>query len=851
MQSLFYGIIPKPGGGVILEESFDITGMTCSACSSRVEKTVARLSGVQKVEVNLLSNSMKVEFDESLDEASIIQAVENAGYGASIKGKNSAKKVEIEDESQTMKKRAVYSFIFLIPLFWISMGSMMGLWIPAFLDGVENALAFAFTQFLLCLPIMYLNRKYFIVGFKALIQRSPNMDSLIAVGSMASLVYGIYAIYMIGYGLGHGDLEMVHQFHMDLYFESCGTILTLITLGKYMESKAKKKTKDAVEKLLNLGAKAAILWINGEEKQIAVEDIQVGDLLRIKPGAKIPVDGIVVEGSSSVDESMMSGESLPVEKQVGDALVSATINKQGSLLMKATCRNEDSTLSRMVTMVEEASASKAPIAKLADKISGIFVPSVMVIALVAFITWYFITKDLSYALSIGIAVLVISCPCALGLATPVAIMVGAGKGAEYGLLIKSGEALETAHKIDCIVFDKTGTITLGKPSVTDIYAHGISKERLLSIAYSVEAVSEHPLAEAIVSYAQSKQIFKGLVSDFEAISGKGIKAVYDHQQILIGNERFMKECDVVINVDTSALEQEGKTPLLLASDGVFIGYIAVSDPIKPTSKAAIQQLKKMGIKVIMLSGDKQKTALAIAKQVGCDDVIAEVLPNDKADVVKQLQMDYHVAMVGDGINDALALTVADVGIAIGAGSDIAIESADIILMHSDLADVVDAIRLSKAVIKNIKENLFWAFFYNSIGIPLAAGLLIPFGFKLNPIFAAFAMSLSSVSVVSNALRLKRFKKSQLVQDLQQQEKNEIKVIEREEKRTMKTTIEIKGMMCMHCVKHVEKALSEYANKEVSLEKNQAVIFDQEVEDAHVKALIEEAGYEVVSIAHEG
>lgn len=753
-----------------MERKFDVVGMTCSACSAYVERSIGKLEGVSNVQVNLLANSMQVSFDENkVTDQLIMDTVAKGGYQAYVKNdkvKNVVKadKIDhIEEEMKEMNFRIIVSALFLVPLMYISMGHMMNWPLPDWLHGNANTISFAFTQFLLTLPILFVNRKYFIVGFGSLFQRRPNMDSLIALGSAAAVLYGIYAIYRIGYGLGHNEMDVVMHYSMDLYFESAGTILTLITLGKFLEAKSKGKTSAAISKLMDLAPKTASVIRNGKEVEIPVEDVVLHDIVVVRPGQNIPVDGIVVEGSSSVDESALTGESIPVEKQINDKVIAATTNKTGYFTFRATQVGDDTTLAKIIQLVEEASSSKAPIAKLADKVSGIFVPVVIVIALVATIVWLMLGYDFEFALSVGIAVLVISCPCALGLATPVAIMVGTGKGAEYGILIKSAESLELAHKIQTVVLDKTGTITEGKPRVTDITATAAwSENDLLQLAASIEKPSEHPLAEAIVVEAEHRNLSLSAVTSFEAILGQGIEAVVNEQRYYAGNLKMMTTKGV--NLDgfenqSDAYADQGKTPLYFAQGNQLIGIIAVADVVKQTSKQAIDELKHLGIEVVMLTGDNNRTAQAIRKQLNIDKAIAEVLPEDKEKEIRRLQdSGKRVAMVGDGINDAPALVRADVGIAIGAGTDVAIESADIVLMKSDLLDAVTAIRLSKATITNIKENLFWAFIYNIIGIPLAAGVFYgALGWKLNPMFAAAAMSLSSVSVVTNALRLRWFK----------------------------------------------------------------------------------------------
>lgn len=883
-----------------MKERFDVTGMTCSACSSHVEKSVGKLTGVENVSVNLLTNSMQVEFDENkLDTAGIIKAVEDAGYGAAVKDEHAKSGAKtsgqsgsqennglsaVEQNVKNMKKRLIVSLIFWIPLMYVSMGHMIYQWlnIPMppftmnFLHGNENAITYAFTQFLLLLPILIANQKYFKNGFKTLWHRSPNMDSLIAIGAGAAILYGIFAIYRIGYAMGHGDMMVVHQYAHDLYFESAGTILTLITIGKYLETKSKGKTSEAITKLLNLAPKTVTAVRDGVEQVVDAADVEKGEIFLVKPGESVAVDGIVLEGKSSFDESAITGESIPVPKQEGDTIVSASINKSGLIRAKATKVGEDTTIAQIIRLVEEASSSKAPIAKMADKIAGVFVPTVITIALITGIIWLISGATFEFAMSTAIAVLVISCPCALGLATPVAIMVGTGKGAENGILIKSGDALETAHQIDTVVLDKTGTITQGKPVVTDIICaagKNADKTQLLQIAGSLEKGSEHPLAEAIVNYCVTNNISLEKVTDFNALFGKGIEGTVSGTHYYAGNEKMMEEKGISLSTEQKnqiqALAKQGRTPLLFADEKQFLGIVAVADVVKPTSKEAVQKFRDYGIHVIMLTGDNEVTAQAIKEQVGIDEVIAGVLPTQKEEKISALKQAGHkVAMIGDGVNDAPALASADVGIAIGAGTDVAIESADIVLMKNDLLDAVGAVKLSRAVIRNIKENLFWAFFYNSIGIPLAAGVLYPlFQIKLNPMFGAAAMSLSSVCVVSNALRLRwvklhDVKKTQIepyqdvaastIADINQHNAldNNIKSTNNDKgESTMTTTISIEGMMCAHCQAHVEKALKEVAGVTevtVSLENKNAVVTG----DASVEALkqaVVDAGYEVTDV----
>mgnify|MGYP002639232689 CR=1 FL=1 len=847
------------------KEQFDITGMTCSACSARIEKSVSKLSGIQEVSVNLLKNSMVASYDESvLNTPEIVRAVEKAGYGAFPKvpaqdknkpgGRAAVSEVSTaQAEYKQMKQRLLLSALFTIPLFYISMGHMMGWPLPGGLLGMENAMSFAFTQFLFLVPVVFINFKYYRMGFKTLFHGSPNMDSLIAIGSGAAVVYGIYAIYKIGIGLGHGDMEMVHSFTMDLYFESAGMILTLITLGKTLEARAKGKTSDAITKLMNLAPKTATVERDGQEISVPVEEVCQGDTLIVKAGESVPVDGVVVEGFSAVDESALTGESIPVEKHVGDKVIGATINKSGYFKMQATKVGDDTTLAQIVRLVDEATSSKAPIAKLADKVSGIFVPTVITIALVAIVGWLLAGYGFEFALSIGISILVISCPCALGLATPTAIMVGTGKGATNGILIKSAEALETAHNVDTVVLDKTGTITQGTPAVTNILCgNGIRQKELMQVAASLEKLSEHPLADAIVSEAEKNGLAFLPVSDYKQIPGEGIIGRISGQLCLAGNRRLMASngiSDGDLLKQGEAMAVDGKTPLFFARAGQLMGVIAVADVVKPTSSQAVKELSSMGIEVVMLTGDNAKTAEAIRRQVGVDRVVAEVFPQDKEKEIRRLQeMGKKVAMVGDGINDAPALARADVGIAIGAGTDVAIESADIVLMKSDLLDVSTAIQLSKAVIRNIKQNLFWAFIYNIIGIPIAAGLFyLSFNLKLNPMIGAFAMSFSSVFVVSNALRLKWFKaKHNTTMDIDSSSHEK-----RKEESKMEKVLNIEGMVCGNCVKHVHKALMEISGIQeavVDLESKTAQVqLSQAVSDEVLKAAIEDAGYELVSI----
>ena len=843
-----------------MKQKFNVTGMTCSACSAHVEKAVCHLAGVDQVNVNLLGNSMLVEYQEgATDAARIIQAVEEAGYGASLPQASAAaapvrQENRMEEEAAGMKRRFCASLVFLAPLFYLSMGHMMGWPLPVFFHDPGNVFMVAFLQFLLTLPILYINDKYYKVGFKSLWHRAPNMDSLIALGSAAAMVYGIAALFQIAWGLGHGDQARVDRWSMDLYFESAGMILTLITLGKWLETRSKGKTSQAITRLMDLAPKTATVLRNGAEVEVPVEEVRVDELVVVRPGGRIPVDGVVTEGRSSVDESALTGESLPVEKGPGDKVAAASINKSGSFTFRALRVGEDTTLAQMIRLVEEASSSKAPIAKLADKVAGVFVPVVMVIAAVTAVAWFFASGyDITKALTTGVAVLVISCPCALGLATPVAIMVGTGKGAENGILIKSAEALETLHTVNTVVLDKTGTLTQGKPVVTDILpADDMDEEGLLILAACLEGPSEHPLATAIVEESKKRNLPVTTVGNFTALHGRGVRATLGDRTCMGGNLAMMEEAGVDLGSFPAKAEElaaQGKTALYFADEHQVLGLIAVADTPKPTSAAAVAAFRKLGLDVVMLTGDNQRTADAIGKELGVTQVMAQVLPQDKERKVKELQeQGKKVAMVGDGINDAPALARADVGIAIGAGTDVAIESADIVLMKSDLLDAVTAVKLSKKVIRNIKENLFWAFIYNIIGIPLAAGVWYPlFHLQLSPMFAAAAMSMSSVCVVTNALWLKFFQPehrgpSPAPGNPPQTEKGS---------ELMTKTMVIEGMMCAHCQAHVEKALNalDGVSATVNLEaKTATVTLDAPVSDDVLKDAVVQAGYEVVSIS---
>jgi len=878
------------------KETYDITGMSCAACSARIEKGISGMEGMQQCSVNLLKNSMTVSYDEAkLDSGEIVHQVEDIGYGASLhqtqgskttgasgRGKNGATDAAAAAAKQ-MKQRLIVSLVFTIPLFYISMGHMAGWPLPPWLLGARNHMIFAFTQFLLVLPVLIAGGHYFKNGLRNLWHRSPNMDSLIALGSGAAFVYGIYAIYKIAWGFSIEDMDMVETFGMNLYFESSAMILTLITLGKFMEARAKSKTSEAITKLMDLAPKTAKVLRNGQEEEISVDDVQNGDILVVRDGDTVPVDGKITEGFASVDESAITGESLPVDKQTGDPVTGGTINRTGYFQMEATAVGEHTTLSKIIQLVDDATSSKAPIAKLADKVSGVFVPVVITIALLAAILWLLAGQSFEFALSVAISVLVISCPCALGLATPTAIMVGTGRGAAKGILIKSAEALEITHSIDTVVLDKTGTVTQGKPVVTDVIAleadgktageNTQAYTELLQLAFSLEKMSSHPLAEAIVKKAEACSAAFQEVSDYEMIPGQGIAGTIDKVRCLAGNRKLMETNRIDISVAAGLQEKladEGKTPLYFAQGGKFLGVIAAADVVKPTSREAIARLQEMGMDVIMLTGDNARTAEAIKKQVGIKTVIADVLPQDKEEKVRRLQEQGHkVAMVGDGINDAPALARADVGIAIGAGTDVAIESADIVLMKSDLMDAASAVSLSRAVMRNIKQNLFWAFFYNAIGIPVAAGVLYPaFHILLNPMIGAAAMSFSSVSVVSNALRLRFFtpkwKQESGTADLQttgnggmmEQSTAAAEIADRiaqndesKGETTMKKTIKIEGMMCQHCVKAATKALEGVAGVTavtVSLEDKQAVVEGTATDEALTAAIVD-AGYEVKGI----
>ena len=877
------------------KEKYNVTGMTCAACQANVTRCVQKLDGVEEVNVNLLSGQMTVDYDETkLDSAAIAQAVEGIGYGASPAdavpdAKGGGFRIEWEgrqsrarEEQHSMKVRLVASIALLIPLMYVAMGSMMGLPVPGILTGMENAMISALTQLILTVPILVLNRKFYKVGLKALVKRAPNMDSLVAIGSGASLVYGLFAMYRMAWGFGHQDMAVVHEYAHALYFESAAMILTLVTVGKYLEARSRSKTSDALGKLVDLAPKTAVIIKNGQEVTVPAEQVAAGDIVVIRPGESIPVDGVVTEGAGYVDQAAITGESIPVEKMPGDTVISATINKNGTFRFRASKVGEDTTLSQIIRLVDEAGNSKAPIARLADKVSGIFVPVVIGIAILTAIVWIVAGQDFEFALSNAIAVLVISCPCALGLATPVAIMVGTGKAAEYGILIKSAESLENLHSIDTVILDKTGTITSGHPEVTDIevLAPSMSQEEFLSQAAALEAGSEHPLAQAVVEKAKKDGVSPAGAEEFQARAGRGVSARISGKTWLAGNLAFMEEEKAMGPEQEMALVREkmgqyasqGKTPLLFVRDGQAAGIIAVADTVRETSRAAIRKFKEMGLTVVMLTGDNKVTAEAIRKELDIAEAVSDVLPTEKEACVRSWQEKGHkVAMVGDGINDAPALTRADIGIAIGAGTDIAIDSADVVLMKDSLQDVVTAIELSRAVVRNIHMNLFWAFFYNILGIPVAAGVLFPaFGLRLSPMIGSAAMSLSSVCVVTNALRLRFFKPAlgDQADGPEKAEKDAEKTdsmtenipgdsgVDRKEEQeekgmvTMKKTLVVEGMMCEHCKMHVEKALAGVAgvdSAQVDLEKKTATVsMAEDVADQVLMDAVKEAGYEPVS-----
>ena len=825
---------------------FTVGGMTCAACSARVQKVASQVPGVRKAEVNLLAGSMQIEAESPDVAQAVIQAVQNAGYQASIQGAAPQKKDNSpqNDALKEMKRRILGSAICLVVLMYFTMGHMVGLPAPHWYHGEQNALVAALTQFFLTLPPVYLNRVYYSRGLKALWHRAPNMDSLIAVGSLAALIYGVAALFRMAWGMGHGDWDLVRTYSQNLYFESAAMILTLITLGKYLETRAKGRTGDAIRALMDLSPKTAVVRRNGSIQEIPVEQVLVGDTVIVRSGGSIPVDGTVLEGRASVDQSALTGESVPVEKVPGDSVAAATINTEGYLEFRADKVGEDTTLAQVIRLVEEAGGSKAPIARLADQIAGVFVPVVMGIALVTFAVWMLAGQSLEFSLTCAISVLVISCPCALGLATPVAIMVGTGRGAQMGVLFKNAQALENLHRVDTVVLDKTGTLTTGKPEVTDILPGEADAKQLLQIAAALESRSEHPFAKAIMQKMGNKSLPEA--ENFETLPGRGVSGTVDGVRCYGGNGRLMEELGISVP-DFPQLANQGKTPLHFATEkGQYLGTIAAADVLKPDSMEAVAALHKAGLDVVMLTGDNQATARTIAQKAGITHVISDVLPTEKAGAVERLQSQGHrVLMVGDGINDAPALATADVGMAIGAGTDIAMESADIVLMNSSLASVSGAVALSKATIRNIRENLFWAFFYNCLGIPIAAGVLyIPFGLQLSPMLGAAAMSLSSVFVVSNALRLRLFQSKTPVQTTLQAQA--CKIITQEESK-METVIKVNGMMCNHCKAAVEKACKAVPGTTeavVNLEAKTVTVTGT-ADAATLKQAITDAGYEVV------
>ena len=841
-------------------EQYTVTGMSCAACSARVEKAVSKVPGVTSCSVSLLTNSMGVE--GSADPASIISAVEAAGYGASVKGADkkantlAADEAALEDkETPVLKRRLIASVGFLLVLMYFSMGHMMWGWpLPAWFQ--DNHIAMGIVQMILAAIVMVINQKFFISGFKSLWHRAPNMDTLVAMGSMASFVWSVYVLLAMTRAQVDGNMDAVMNYMMDFYFESAAMILTLITVGKMLEAKSKGRTTDALKSLMKLAPKTAVLIRDGKEVTVSIDRVQKGDIFVVRPGENIPVDGRILEGHSAVNESALTGESIPVDKETGDLVSAATINQSGFIKCEATRVGEDTTLSQIIKMVSDAAATKAPIAKIADKVSGVFVPAVITIAVITTIVWLIAGQSVGYALARGISVLVISCPCALGLATPVAIMVGNGMGAKNGILFKTAVSLEETGRVQIVALDKTGTITSGEPKVTDIYpADGENEESLLREAAILEQKSEHPLAKAILEKVKEKKWMLEEAEEFEALPGNGLKASYNKKELLGGSMKFMQEqigISEKMQKQAQHFAEEGKTPLFFAKEQKLLGMIAVADTIKEDSPRAVKELQNMGIRVVMLTGDNERTARAIGAQAGVDEVIAGVLPDGKESVIRKLKQKGKVAMVGDGINDAPALTRADIGIAIGAGTDIAIDAADVVLMKSRLSDVPAAVRLSRATLKNIHENLFWAFFYNVIGIPLAAGVWIPiFGWTLNPMFGAFAMSLSSFCVVSNALRLNLFKVKDAKKD--KKLKNEVSVSELSLTQTdgETKTLKIKGMMCGHCEARVKQALESLEGVEeakVSHEAgNAVVILSAPVDEKLMKQNVEKEGYKVLSI----
>lgn len=868
-------------------EKFQITGMTCAACQANITRCVKKLSGVKDVNVSLLANQMSVTYDESAtDTGKIIGAVSGIGYGAAMFQRNVTSKNDFrsqwevrqeqaENGQRALGNRLAASIVLLVPLMYLSMGHMLGLPVPDLLTGTENALLSAFTQLLFALPIVFINRAFYQVGFKALVKRAPNMDSLVAIGSAASLIYGIFAIYRMMYGMGHGDMALVEQYSHKLYFESSAMILALVTVGKYLEARSKSKTSDALGKLVDLAPKTAAVIRDGNEQIIPAEQLVAGDEVVIRPGDSIPADGLLTEGHGFVDQSAITGESIPAEKNVGDEVISATINKNGTFRFHASKVGEDTTLAQIIRLVDEAGNSKAPIARLADRVSGIFVPVVIAIALITAVSWMLAGQTFEFALSCAISVLVISCPCALGLATPVAIMVGTGKAAEYGILVKSAASLEQLHSIDTVVLDKTGTITTGHPSVTDLVVlnPSIAAHEFLAEAAAVESGSEHPLANAVVEKAKAEGVSIPSAENFEMEAGRGVKATVNGHRYLAGNTAFLDEngwmgeekTSLGVREQTGRLAAEGKTPLLFARDGGIIGIIAVADTVRESSREAIRRFREMGLHLVMLTGDNHMTAEAIRKELNLEEAISDVLPTEKEHQIRVLEgKGRKVAMVGDGINDAPALMRADIGIAIGAGTDIALDSADIVLMKDSLNDVATAIKLSRSVIRNIHINLFWAFFYNILGIPVAAGVLYPLtGLLLNPMIGAAAMSLSSVCVVTNALRLRFFKDRDVQPDQGETEDKSlplnndkmsynsgIQPPEKEGERMMKKVITVEGMMCGHCQMHVQKALAAVDGvQEAAVDLNSkkaTVTLSKEVPEKTLMDAVNEAGYTALS-----
>lgn len=848
------------------KKKYFITGMTCASCSSRVERALTKLDGMKECSVNLLKNTALCTFDENMiSDDDIKKAVVDAGYGIIMEekkkeGANAERTSQAaKREEEGMKKRLVYSFIFTIPLFYISMGHMMNWPFLSFFRLKENSMVFALTLFLLSLPVLIINRKFFISGFKALKNKSPNMDSLIALGSGASMVYGIYALYKIAFFLGQGDLENAHNFSMDLYFESAAMILTLITLGKYFESRAKGKTSKALERLVDLKPKSAVIKTESGEMEIKADEIKAGDIAVLRTGSAVPADGVIIKGEIAVDESQLTGESIPVDKKEGERVTGASLIASGYAEMRVEKTGEDTALSRIIALVDEATASKAPIAKMADKVSAVFVPAVIIISLISLFSWLLSGSSLEFSLSFAVSVLVISCPCALGLATPTAIMVATGRAARSGILIKNAESLEALHSVDTVLLDKTGTITNGRPELRKIIrAMEIDEDTLLEYAYSAEKNSEHPLAMAVARYASARGIALLPSSSFAQSAGSGVSAIVNNKKVEIGNRRMLERLGLYKNkikdIEES-LSSDALTPLFVLIDGTLFGILGLSDEIKSSSVSAIERLKKDNLTTVMITGDNARTAEVIGKRAKVDRIISEVLPDEKeAEVRRLLEQGKKTLMVGDGINDSPALARSTVGAAIGRGTDVAIESADIVLMKSDLSDVANAIELSRATMRNIKENLFWALFYNALCIPVAAGVLYPaFGIKLSPMIAAFAMSFSSVFVVTNALRLRFFKTENTADsacqlaDTGYAESVEMDIMEKREGDCMKAELLIEGMMCMHCVKHVDEALrkcSGVESVEVSLEDKKAVVSGSELNESELVEAVENAGYEV-------